>query len=356
MAEARGRQVRRPVTRADVARYAGVSTAVVSYVINDGPKPVALATADRVRRAIDVLGYRPNLSARALRSGLTRMLALVVSDISNPFFADYALQIQMEADKRGYALLMANAHGDPDIENSIIEDLISRQVDGLILASTGLHPERVRSLLQFGVATVVIDAATPVDGLPSLGCDAAEGSRAVVEHLVTAHGHAQIALVIGQGVPGTDLREQGWLTATRRVGLLDGPIARRPFTRQGGYEAALHLLAGRNRPTAVFASSDLQGVGVLRAVQSLGLRVPDDVAVVSFDGTTESEFTSPPLTAARQPVSEMAIAAVRTVLAAETPGNIHQTFPMSLVLRESCGCLPATVAHPPSAVPRRRSK
>ena len=107
MAEAGGRQLRRPVTRADVARYAGVSTAVVSYVINNGPKPVALATADRVRRAIDVLGYRPNLSARALRSGLTRMLALVVSDISNPFFADYALQIQMEADKRGYALLMA---------------------------------------------------------------------------------------------------------------------------------------------------------------------------------------------------------------------------------------------------------
>ena len=80
----------RPVTRNDVARYAGVSTAVVSYVMNDGPKPVAAATAARVRRAIDVLGYRPNLSARALRSGSTRMLALVVSDISNPFFADYA--------------------------------------------------------------------------------------------------------------------------------------------------------------------------------------------------------------------------------------------------------------------------
>ena len=96
MAEAHRRQVRRPVTRADVARYAGVSTAVVSYVMNDGPKPVAAATAARVRRAIEVLGYRPNLSARALRSGSTRMLALVVSDISNPFFADYALQVQAE--------------------------------------------------------------------------------------------------------------------------------------------------------------------------------------------------------------------------------------------------------------------
>lgn len=355
MAEAQGRQVLRPVTRADVARYAGVSTAVVSYVINNGPKPVALATADRVRRAIDVLGYRPNLSARALRSGLTRMLALVVSDISNPVFADYALQVQVEANRRGYALLMANAHADPDIENLVIDDLISRQVDGLILASIGVRPERVRSLSQFGVATVVIDSATPVNGLASLGCDAAEGSLAVVEHLVMVHGHAQVALVIGQGVPGADLREQGWLTATRRAGLLDGPVARRPYTRQGGYEAALHLLAARNRPTAIFASSDLQGVGVLRAIQSLGLRVPDDVAVVSFDGTTESEFTSPPMTAARQPVSEMATASVRTVLAPETPGSLHQTFSMSLVLRESCGCLPAMVADPP-AVPHRRSE
>ena len=129
MAEAHRRQVRRPVTRADVARYAGVSTAVVSYVMNDGPKPVAAATAARVRRAIEVLGYRPNLSARALRSGSTRMLALVVSDISNPFFADYALQVQAEAGSRGYAVLMANAHGDPAMESQIVDDLIDRIMD-----------------------------------------------------------------------------------------------------------------------------------------------------------------------------------------------------------------------------------
>ena len=223
------------MTRNDVARYAGVSTAVVSYVMNDGPKPVAAATAARVRRAIEVLGYRPNLSARALRSGSTRMLALVVSDITNPFFADYALQIQAEAGSRGYAVLMANAHGDPAIESQIVDDLIDRQADGLILASVGVSPERAKSIRQVGLSTVVIDAATPVPGLASVGCDVAEGSRAVVEHLITVHGHEQVAMVIGQGVPGADLREQGWLAATRAAGLPDGPIARRPFTREGGY-------------------------------------------------------------------------------------------------------------------------
>lgn len=326
------------MTRTDVARYAGVSTAVVSYVINNGPKPVAHETAARVRRAIEVLGYRPNLSARALRSGLTRMLALVVSDISNPFFAEYALQVQAQAHARDYALLMANAYADAAIENQIIDDLISRQVDGMILASVGLPPDRVRGLGQLGLATVVIDAATPVPGLASLGCDVAEGSRQLVEHLVAVHGHSQVALVLGQGVPGADLREQGWLTATRAAGLTDGPIARQPFTREGGYQGAMHLLAARNRPTAIFASSDLQGVGVLRAIRSVGLRVPEDIAVVSFDGTTESEFTAPPMTAARQPIADMAVAAVSTVLAPEISGDFHQRFPMSVVIRESCGC------------------
>ena len=106
----------------------------------------------------------------------------------------------------------------------------------------------------------------------------------------------------------------------------------------------MHLLAARNHPTAIFASCDLQGVGVLRALQSSGLRVPQDVAVVSFDGTMESEFTSPPLTVARQPVREMAMSAVRTVLSATTPGESHQTFPMSLVIRESCGCPAADIS------------
>jgi len=271
------------------------------------------------------------------------MLALVVPDISNPFFADYALQVQAEARRHGYAVLMDNAHGDAALESQIIDDLIDRQADGLILASVGVSPERARSIRQFGLSTVVIDAARPVAGMASVGCDVAAGSQSVVEHLVAVHGHEQVALVIGQGVPGADLREQGWLAATRAAGLPDGPIARRPFTREGGFQAARHLLAASNPPRAIFASSDLQSVGVLRAVQSLGLQVPQAVAVVGFDGTEEAEFASPPLTVARQPVREMAVSAVRTVLSEETPRESRQSFPMSLVIRESCGCPAADV-------------
>ena len=328
------------MTRADVARYAGVSSAVVSYVINNGPKGVAEPTAARVRAAIDLLGYRPNLSARALRIGSTRMLGLVLSDISNPFFGEFALQIEAEAGARGYVMLMANAHGDADLETKVIDDLISRQVDGLLLASVDARSPRLANLRRVGLASVMIDCPVPVPGSVSIGSNARAGSQRVVQHLIEVHGHSVIALIVGEGVAGADQREQGWQSATRAAGLPDGPLARTSFSREGGYEAANRLLNTRNPPTAIFASSDLQAVGALRAIHDRGLSVPDDVAMVAFDGTKESEFTWPAMTVARQPIREMAVSAVRKVLSpTERVGS--EIFEMDLVIRQSCGCSPA---------------
>jgi LacI family transcriptional regulator len=124
----------RVVTRTDVARLAGVSTAVVSYVVNDGPRPVAAHTAARVRDAIEVLGYRPNASARALKLGTTRVLGLVVPDASNPFYAELALEIERAATARGLALLVASSNSDLDLEARLIRNLAARQADGLMVA------------------------------------------------------------------------------------------------------------------------------------------------------------------------------------------------------------------------------
>jgi LacI family transcriptional regulator len=331
----------RPVTRADVARYAGVSSAVVSYVVNNGPRPVAEATAVRVRAAIELLGYRPNLSARALKIGSTRTLGLVLSDLVNPFFAEFALEIQSRAAAAGYAVLITNSHGDARTEHHAIDDLISRQVDGLLLASGDVRSESAARLRRYGVAAVLIDCATPVPGQATLGPDAVGGARLAVEHLIDVHGHDLVALVLGDGGrPGADAREQGWQAATRGRGLLDGPIARGPFSREGGYVAARRLLTARNPPAAIFASSDLQGVGVLRAARELKVRVPDDLAVVAFDGTPEAEYACPPMTVVRQPVGEMAASAVRRVLTKAGPAETHESFAMHLVVRQSCGCPP----------------
>jgi len=330
-------ELRRAVTRADVARYAGVSSADGLLRRQQRAETRRPATAARVREAIAVLGYRPNLSARALKRGSNQMLGLVVHDSSNPFFASFALEITVEAARRGYVVLMINSRADVEMEQRALDDLVGRQVDGVILAST--QP------LVFGqrhqtsdVPAVLIDSSVAVPGHSSLGPDALNAARVVVEHLIEVHGHTSIGIVIGNDGSDLDRREEGWQIALRAAGLPDGPIARAPFSREGGFRGGQQLLAASERPTAIFASSDLQAVGLLKAIREHDLSVPADIAVVSFDGTAESEYCSPPLTVVRQPIHAMAMRAVDRLLAKDVRLGVHEKFDMELVVRESCGC------------------
>jgi LacI family transcriptional regulator len=326
------------VTRDDVARYANVSSAVVSYVVNGGPRPVAASTATRVRQAIKVLGYRPNATARALRTGSTRLLGLVVPEIGNPLFAELAVAIEAVAAERGYEVLLTNSHSDPARERRLVSTLIARQVDGL-LAWTMLTGSEVSLLPLDDVPTVLLNTFNAGPGFDTVGVDAEAGASLGTQHLID-HGHERIALVIGGGSAShLEARERGWTAATRSAGLGDGPIARDDFTRAGGYRAGLRLFSSPHPPGAAFVSSDMQATGVLRALDELGLRVPHDVALVSFDGTEESEYTLPRLTVVRQPVRAMAAAAVDRVLAisADSPKE-HSLLAPRLVIGGSCGC------------------
>ena len=323
------------VTRADVARYAGVSTAVVSYVVNGGPRPVAVATAARVSEAIRVLGYRPNASARALRTGSTQMLGLVVPEIGNPLFAELAVAVERAAARRGHAVLLVDSGSDPRRERTLMRSLTARQVDGIIV-STAQRSSLADDLASLGAPVVLLNSFDAFEGIETVGVDAREGARVGVAHLVE-HGHARIALIVGG--PEGEVREHGWLDATRAAGLPDGPLAREPFTRAGGYRGAMRLFGGADRPTALFASSDMQAVGALRALGELGLRVPEDVAVVSFDGTDEAEYATPRLTVVRQPVDEMAEEAVARIVAPDPErAPHHASFTPTLVVGRSCGC------------------
>ncbi|WP_432560849.1 LacI family DNA-binding transcriptional regulator [Kineococcus sp. SYSU DK003] len=320
------------VTRADVARYAGVSSAVVSYVVNDGPRPVAEATAARVREAIRVLGYRPNVSAQALRRGSSRLLGHVVPDLGNPLWAEFSLAVDDVASRRGYGVLLASSEGGAGDEHRRIETLTARGVDAIIVTSVMARPDLV-ARAELPVPVVLLNTFFEVPEFPSLGVDAFGGAHAGTTHLL-GHGHGPVGLVIG-GESG-ELREQGWRRAAHDAGVAEGPIARGEFSRRGGYAAGLQLLGGPARPRSVFVASDLQAVGVLRAVFELGLRVPHDVAVVSFDGTVETEFTNPQLTTVRQPVAAMAEAAVARAL--DGGSAARQVLPAELVVRASCGC------------------
>lgn len=338
MTDSAVRPPRAAVTRKDVARYAGVSAAVVSYVVNGGPKNVSPPTEARVRDAIAALGYRPNAAARALKLGSSRLLGLIVPDTRNPFFTELAHAVEEEASAMGYAVLMTNSDGTMVKERTHIRNLAARQVDGVFLASNMFEPD-LTELQAANIPAVLLATSMEAMGFATVGTDLRAGARAAVEHLI-GHGHTSIALAMGSNVAGeVDGRELGWLDALAHAGLPEGPIVRSLFTREGGYAAGQRLLASAGRPTAVFASSDTQAVGILRALNEAGVPVPDGMAMVSFDGSADAEYCWPPLSSVKQPVREMAEAAVSALVGPHDPADpVHVVIPSELVLRRSCGC------------------
>ena len=323
---------RHPPTRSDVARHAGVSTAVVSYVVNNGPRPVAPATRQKVLDSMNTLGYRPNAVARALRLRRATAVGLVLPDVSNTYFGALARELSDRAFTAGYALLLGDSNNDPDRERAQIESLVSHQVDGLVVLS--LTPA---STAEVGdTPTVYLDQRSR-SGQASIVVDNAGGCRLAVEHLAW-HGRRHIAHLGGlPGAPGADDRAEGWRTAVAAAGLEPGELAQAEYSREGGHAAALALLSSEPAPDAVYVASDVQALGLLLAARELGISVPEQLAVISFDGTEDAVFSDPPLTAIEQPIDRIADAALTTVLG-ESHADGRQDIPVDLVIRRSCGC------------------
>lgn len=322
---------RRNVTREDVARLAGVSTAVVSYVVNNGPRPVAAATRERVLAAIEKLGYQPNAAARSLITGRAELLALVVPDIANLYFAAMAQHVEAAARERGLTMLLVRS-SDSGLED-VLAALAGRLVVGVVTASEP-GPSAIRQLMRQHVPMVGLSMFAPLGAFPRLVPDFYEGSRAAVRHLVEDHGHTRVGMVTGSETP--EGREQGWHDALLAAGLEPDVVVRVPWSMAGGREAARTLLTEHPDITAVFVSSDQQATGLASGIARAGLCAPGGLAFAAFDGSPESEFVVPPLTTVRVPMEEMARDAVDLALGASTPAR--PSYPTQLIVRESCGC------------------
>lgn len=323
------------VTRNDVARLAGVSTAVVSYVLNES-KNVSPQTAAKVRQAVEKLGYRPNQAARALRLGSPEMLGMILPDATNPFFAQLAHEVEVAAEERGLSLLTANSDGSAEREHRLVEKFAARGIDGMVLSSSLSRPD-LRSLLPPDVPLVLINQYDGMPGAHTVGVDLQEGARLAVRHLAE-HGRDSVGVLVGVTTDGSvDAREEGWRVALQESGLAPGPLVIRDFNFSGGYAAGQELLRTKTLPPALFVSSDRMAIGLLLALHEAGVRVPEDVAIVSFDGVAVTEFTWPPLTTVAQPVREMARAAV-SALVDKGATESRQLFTPTLVRRASCGC------------------
>ena len=322
--------VGRDATRDDVARLAGVSSAVVSYVVNDGPRPVAAATKARVLDAIDKLGYRPNTAARSLITGKSDLIGLIVPDVENQYFATLAKAVEKAAAKRGLRLVLGQAQ--PDQLPDLVESLAGHQVDGIITA-TPLPPDLLVRTGRLTVPLVKLSLDQPMDAVPSLSPDFYGGAQQAVRHLAEVHGHRRIALLTG-GEP-MDVRERGWHDALLLLGLVPDCRAQTSWTTAGGRDAALPLVERFPEATAVFAASDQQAAGLIAGLHALGRRVPDDIAIVGFDGALVGEFTVPPLTTVGVPFQQMSSDAVDQL----DGGTIDKRiYPTELIVRESCGC------------------
>ncbi|WP_022886231.1 substrate-binding domain-containing protein [Glaciibacter superstes] len=320
----------RRATRTDVARRAGVSPAVVTYTLN-GSGPVSAKTAQRVKDAVEELGYRPNLTARALKMGSTRTLAVIVPDGTNPFFNELAQAVELEARRNGYALYMTTSpSNDPATLQHFLE-FANRQVDGvLIVPGEGITD--AEELNRIGMPWVLLDASAPFSR--SISVDLYAGAFAAVQHLIE-HGYDEIGFV-GTASP-EDLRFRGWQSACRAAGLEPRIAIESSYTPHGGRAAADRLVAGERRPRAVFVASDTIAIGVLKRLHEVDIAVPDEIAIVSFDGSRDAEYAWPGLTTLAQPITHMAQEAVRLVLRTGDEPAGHQLFEGSLILRESCG-------------------
>lgn len=320
----------RRVTRVDVARYAGVSTAVVSYVLNGSPKSVAESTRQRVLDAVAVLGYRPNAAARALSRGTSDLLALVVPDQRNPYFAELVVEIDRAAHTHGKTLLILSSQFRRSPDGEEIAGLMSQQVEGLIAADL-LNPAELATIERTGTPIVFINQFLPHGRHPSLGSDYVAGARAAVDHLI-ALGHREIAF-IGHDSQ-IDPRERGWSEALAAAGLPRGPIYHVDYSLQGGYQAGTQLIADGESVTAIFAASDQMATGALAAMRAAGRDVPRDISIIGFDGTPEAAYTWPPLSSVNQPIADMATDAVGLLVTGEWSLE-HISYPTSLLLRGS---------------------
>jgi LacI family transcriptional regulator len=337
------------VTRSDVARAAGVSPAVVSYVLNNGPRPVSTDLRARVEEAVSRLGYRPNAIATALRAGTTQSIGFLVPNPRNPFFAELAEAVERNFSERGYLVLTANTYYDRGREERYLRTFLDRNVDGLIFgAGVSLGASPLPGVAQ---PVLVLDVANGNRTWSSIATEDTADAAVAVEHL-QRHRHGLIGCIAGPPhVPTEAARIAGWVRQQDGVGLPSGSelVAYAEISEEGGNAAALQLLSqhGRpwavhgRRPTALFVASDAQAVGAIYACYELGLRVPDDIAIVSMGGTRSAGYTIPPLTTLRQDVEYIAGTAAAHLLhrvSDSSAAPIHARLRGNLVVGRSCGC------------------
>lgn len=299
------------VTMADVARTAGVSTATVSYVLS-GKRPVAPDTREAVEAAIAELGFTVNTAARSLRTGRSSLVALIVPDIANPFFAQLAATLQEELRGLGMHVVVCNTRARREEERALLAEAVQQRFAGVVITPFRLLPRDMETLANAGIPAVV-SADVPFGPVDLVTPDARTATRQALER-VTAAQRRRIAMIAGpRDATGGDPRLELLRALARQFGtsLPRELVVRGEHTREAGAAGFAELMSRRYRPDAVFCANDVMAVGAMDKAHELGIDIPGEVALVGHDDASFASLVRPQLTTIRYPAEHVGQAAAR---------------------------------------------
>ncbi len=327
------------VTVKDVAKKAGVSVATVSYVINDGPRPVTDETRNKVLQAIGELDYQPNALARGLVSGKTASIAVIIPQITDPFFPEFVQGVESIASKERYSVFLCNTENSAEKEMEYIATLAGKQVDGIILCGTRLGQEQLSQVSKIHKVAMVTSRVPR--GSAAVSTPGEIGLYETTSHLIGL-GHQTIGH-LGFNLPDDSTRSDGYRRALRENGIGVDENRVVIVSKAGietGRRAAKQLLDQAPDITAISCYNDLLAIGVLQACKELGIRVPQDMAVVGFDDIRLASLVTPALTTmhvARHKLGEIVMELLLRVINADGVYEEHLKIEAKLIIRESCG-------------------
>ncbi len=326
----------------DVAERAGVSPITVSRVINNSGY-VSQETRSRVEAAIAELQYVPNSLARSLRFKRTHTLALVLTDITNPFWTTVARGVEDAASQRGFNVILCNTDENEAKQSEYLHVLLQKQVDGFLLVPARSTPDPIALIQSQRVPTVVLDRQVPGAKVDVVRGDSEGGAYQLVRLLLSL-GHRRIAMLSGPvNISTAADRVAGYRRALQEAGLEAQAelVCYGEYTQESGYRMAQKALSLTPRPTALFAANNFIAIGALRALREAKVRVPEDMALVSFDDIPPAFVIEPFLTVAAQPAYEMGRRATELLLArlsGQAPPECQEiVLPTEIIVRRSSG-------------------
>jgi LacI family transcriptional regulator len=308
------------VSLKDVAKYLGVSTALVSYVINNKEKEARVSEkmANKIRSAVIELNYQPNQIAKSLKSGKTNTIGLIVADISNPFFSSIARIIEDEARKQGYIVIFGSSDESAEKSQDLLNAFQNRQVDAFIIAPVENTEKQIKALQKTGMPVVLIDRYFPTLQVDSVHIDNFQAAYNAVEHLIN-NGRRKIAMMAyDTNLPHIQERKNGYKAALKAYGIR----FKKEWLKEASYQniekdvanKMNELLFPELKVDAFFFATNTLAVESLKIINQSGIKVPDKLAIVAFDESDAFDFFYSPLSYVSQSLGDMGIGAVNLVI------------------------------------------